>query len=362
MKEFRKRYYILFLPFSFLYGIVISFRNFFYDKKIINHQKYNFPIITVGNITVGGTGKTPHVEFLVNVLSEKYKIAVISRGYKRKTNGFVLSSNESTVAEIGDEPKQIKSKFKENVIVAVDKDRNNAIKNLFANEIKFDIIILDDAYQYRKIKPDISILLIDYSKPIYKDYLLPSGDLREKARNKNRADIVIITKCPDKLTPIRRRIITKELSLYSFQQIYFTKFKYGKFTHILNNDKTIEINSQYSVLLVTGIANPNTLINYVKSITENIIHKRYPDHYNFNHQDIVMLIDDFDNIKNKNKIILTTEKDAMRLQEFDYQTEKGNLVDKPIYFIPINIIFADSNENEFLKTIFKNVKLNKRNS
>ncbi len=362
MTSFRKKYYLLFLPFSFLYGIVIAFRNFFYDKEFIKVNRYNFPVISVGNITVGGTGKTPHVEYLIRILKNYYKVVVLSRGYKRKTGGFVLAQTNSTVAEIGDEPKQIKYKFKNDIIVAVDKDRNNAINKLKNKEIKFDLVILDDAYQYRKINPDVNILLIDFNKPIYKDKLLPSGDLREKAINKNRADIVIITKCPKNITPIQKRIITKELQLFPYQKIFFTSLNYGKQIPLFKNTKNIEIKTNTTILLITGIANTNTLVEYLEQQTKNIIHKKYADHYNFKHKDIVEIINEFDKIDTDNKIIITTEKDAMRLQEFDYDTQKGNLSNKPIFYIPINIIFVDTKENEFIKIINNYVKLNKPNS
>ncbi len=362
MASFRKKYYFLFLPFSFLYGIAITFRNFFYDKKIIKSYRFNTPIISVGNITVGGTGKTPHVEYLINMLKDNYKIVILSRGYKRRTSGFIIAQENSTVFEIGDEPKQIKYKFNDKVIVAVDKNRINAIKTLKQQQIKYDLIILDDAYQYRKIKPDISILLIDFNKPIYNDRLLPAGDLREQQTNKNRADIVIITKCPKDIKPIQKRIITKELQLFTYQKIFFTSINYGKITPVFKYPKNIQITNKTTIMLITGIANTKTLIEYLTKKTKNIIHKKYDDHYNFKHKDIVNIIDEFNKIDTNNKLIITTEKDAMRLQEFNYNTEKGNLSDIPIFYIPINVIFADEKEKEFIKIINNHVKLNKRNS
>ncbi len=215
----------LLYPFSLLYGLVTFIRNLLYDYNIIKSFEFPIPIISVGNITVGGTGKTPHVEYLVKLLKDEFNVAVLSRGYKRRTRHFILAGTDSGVEDIGDEPVQIKQKFPD-VHVAVDRKRVNGVQQLMTKIPDLDVILLDDAYQHRRIKPGLSILLIDFNRPISKDRLLPVGRLREKAYEKRRANIILITKCPDRMKPIERRLIVKESSLYAFQHLYFTRLEY----------------------------------------------------------------------------------------------------------------------------------------
>ena len=214
------------LPFSPFYGMVVRIRNLLFDINILRSTRFNIPVISVGNITVGGTGKTPHVEYLVQLLRNDYKLAVLSRGYKRKTNQFILASKSSGITEIGDEPKQIKLKFP-GVYVAVDSNRVRGIRTLMQSIHNLDMVILDDAYQHRYVKAGLSILLIDYNRPIFKDMLLPAGNLREPRNNLNRADIIIVTKCPEILTSSQRGDFITRLRPNSKQAIFFTKFAYG---------------------------------------------------------------------------------------------------------------------------------------
>ena len=223
----RNCYDILLYPFSLVYGLIVWLRNTLFDLQIIRSAEFPIPVISVGNITVGGTGKTPHTEYLVDLLKEEFRVATLSRGYRRKTRSFILAGADPDVWEIGDEPVQIKNKYPETE-VAVDRKRVNGIRQLLKRIPDLDVILLDDGYQHRYVKPGLSILLIDFNRPIWSDHLLPAGRLREPAYEKRRANIILITKCPDRLKPIERRIIVKDLKLYPFQHLYFTKLTYGQ--------------------------------------------------------------------------------------------------------------------------------------
>jgi len=214
----RNTYNILLYPFSLVYGMIVWIRNTLFDYQVIRSTEFPIPIISVGNITVGGTGKTPHIEYLVKILKEEFEVATLSRGYKRKTRNFILAGPDPDVRDIGDEPVQIKHKYPD-VHVAVDRKRVNGIRELMKRIPQLDVILLDDAYQHRSVKPGLSILLIDFNRPTWEDHLLPAGRLREQTYEKRRANIILITKCPDRLKPIERRIIVKDLRLFPFQQI-----------------------------------------------------------------------------------------------------------------------------------------------
>ncbi|MFC2152823.1 tetraacyldisaccharide 4'-kinase, partial [Bacteroidota bacterium] len=318
MQKIRKILSPVLFPLSLLYGLVVNIRNRLYDYRIFKSNQLNIPLITVGNITVGGTGKTPHIEYLVDLLKSDFKVATLSRGYKRKTKGFMLATKESTDREIGDEPKQIKQKFPE-IEVAVDANRTNGINNLTKLNKELDVILLDDAYQHRKVTANLSILLIDYSRPIDKDFILPFGDLREQAFEKKRANIIIITKSPKDLKPIDRRIIFNELKPYPFQHVFFTTFDYDDLQYVFKSvdNNSIEIQENPEVLLVTGIANPKLLREYIaENISKKIQVLEYSDHFDFKEPDFKKIEQRFKSIDSSNKIIITTEKDAMRLQKF----------------------------------------------
>lgn len=350
------------LPISLLYGLVIYIRNRLYDYKIFKSNNFNIPLISVGNITVGGTGKTPHIEYLVDFLKTKFNVATLSRGYKRKTKGFILSTSESTDSEIGDEPRQIKQKFPE-INVAVDTDRTNGINQLIALNKDLDVILLDDAYQHRKVDANLSILLIDYSRPIDKDFMLPFGDLREQASEMKRANIIIITKSPKDLKPIGRRIIFNELKSYPFQVIYFTCFDYGELKTVYNTS-TIkgknEIFKDFNILLVTGIANSKPLREHIlENISENIQELEYSDHYDFKESDFKKIMSKFDSIESEKKIIITTEKDAMRLQKFS--NIANNLKDS-FFYIPIQVSFLNDKTDNFNQQIIEYVRKSKKHS
>ncbi len=351
--------------FSLIYGIIIYIRNFLFDKNILKSKEFSLPIISVGNIAVGGTGKTPHIEYLINLLKDEFNIATLSRGYKRKTKGYLLANNNSTTQDIGDEPRQIKQKYKNQIEVIVDENRIRGIKKILIDKPKINAILLDDAFQHRKVKPNISILLIDYSHPLKKDFLLPLGNLREHSSEKCRADIIIITKCPKNIEPIKKRIIYKEIKPFPYQKLFFTSFTYEDFTPVFQDieknivSKKNQNNNKLSILLVTGIANPKPLINHVKeNISSDITILKFPDHHNFNFKDIEKIEKTYNKIVSKNKIILTTEKDAMRLQNFSNIAE---LLKQNFYYLPIKVIFIDKKNHDFNNQIIDYVRKNKKN-
>jgi len=350
------------IPLSLLYGFIIYIRNRLFDYKILKSTEFNFPIITVGNITVGGTGKTPHIEFLIQLLKDEFKVATLSRGYKRKTKGFLLATEQSTANEVGDEPKQIKNKFPE-VDVAVDANRVEGIKKLLLKKPELDVILLDDAYQHRKVQAGLNILLIDYNRPIDKDFMLPFGNLREQKFEKRRANIILITKSPKDIKPIERRIIFNKLKVFPFQHVYFTTFDYGDLVPLFTDEKSliniVDYNS-LEVLLVTGIANPLPLEEYIKeNISKKIEKLEYSDHYDFKESDFLYITDKFNKMVSKNKIIITTEKDAMRLQKF---SNIANHFKDSFFYIPIQVKFLNNRTDNFNQQIIEYVRKNKKHS
>ena len=352
-------------PISILYLTVMFIRNRMFDNNfILKEKQFSIPIISVGNITVGGTGKTPHIEYLISILKDTFDLSTLSRGYKRKTKGYILANEKSTVYEIGDEPKQIKQKFP-NIKVAVDEKRTRGIKQLEHDfPEKLDIILLDDAFQHRYIKPGLSILLIDYTQPMFNDHVLPYGRLRENRHEKRRANIIIITKTPKNIKPIEKRILIKNLKIFPFQNLYFTSLEHGSLTPLFNSDKYKDLQitkpeQNYSVLLVTGIANPLHLRKHVESFSQNVDLMQFPDHHNFKNPDILNIVQRFESIKTERKIIVTTEKDAMRILDIKSIEELRKL---PVFFVPLTIRFLGKDKQEFDNQIINYVTKNKRNS
>lgn len=310
-------------PLSWLYGFGTWIRNWMFDSKILKEEEFDIPIVGVGNITVGGTGKTPHVEYIVTHLASDFKVAVLSRGYKRKTKGFVLANSKSTPDLIGDEPFQIYQKFGMKVHVAVCENRREGIRELIRLYPDLQLIVLDDSFQHRWVKPKVSILLTDYSRPFYKDKLLPLGRLRESAMQVNRADIVIVTKCPEDLMPIQFRIVTKELDLMSYQKLFFSRYEYGQLKPVFADDAPYQaslgaFSSKDSVLLLTGIAHPRYFVRHFRNYPFKVKVNHFPDHHDFTREDIKSIVEKFRNMPGERKIIVTTEKDAVRLMHNPY--------------------------------------------
>jgi len=353
--------YIVLLPFTIIYGIIIWIRNRLFDFHILPTNEYSIPVISVGNITVGGTGKTPHVEYLIKLLKDEYKVAVLSRGYKRKTKGFFIATEKPTPAEIGDEPCQIKNKFPD-IIVAVDGKRRRGISKLLDNFPNLNAIILDDAFQHRYVKPGISILLVDYNNPLKNDHLLPAGRLREQIAERKRADIIIVTKCPDNIKPIDFRLIEKDLKTSEYQRIFYSNVKILDPKPIfIANQKVPKIEEiiemQPEIIAISGLANNDNFIKQIHTLTNNTIHIfRFPDHYDYSVKDLHEIIELFSELESNNKIILTTEKDAMKIQSFPNIDED---VKNAMYYLPIEVVFTE-NEKDIFNTYIKNYVHNNR--
>lgn len=350
----RKNLGVITFPLSLLYGLVTGIRNLLFNYRILKQTSFPIPIISIGNITVGGTGKTPHAEYLIRLLVKEFKIALLSRGYKRKTNEFIIASSKSTVSEIGDEPKQIMQKFPD-IKVAVSKKRVEGVEKLLLKYPDLNVIILDDAFQHRYIRPGLSILLIDYHRPLSSDNLLPFGDLRENRHEIKRAHIVIVTKTPENITPFDKRMFVNDLNLYPFQFLYFTTFVYGEPLPVFKNntrktDSEFLKNKNTGVLLVTGIVNPRPLYEYISKITQQIILMQFPDHYAYSPGDFVKINEKLHLLKAKNKIIITTEKDAVRISEIN-NLEKS--VKNSLYYIPVEVKFLGNEAQKFNKDLIE---------
>lgn len=343
---------LLLLPFSILYGCIGAARNFFYSVGILPSKKFNLPVISVGNLAAGGTGKTPQIEYLIRLLNDKYPVATLSRGYGRKTSGFIYVSENSTSFEVGDEPRQFKLKFPA-IPVAVDTSRVRGIKKLGQDHPELRAVLLDDAFQHRAVKPAISILLSDFSKLYNKDQLLPTGTLREFKSGASRANIIIVTKCPANLSPIEKRCLTRDMDPLAYQQIYFTSISYGEPIPLLDNKSIATITAATHIVLLTGIVNPDPLITYISVKTKNITHIEYPDHHEYSIVELVKLKQQFENISTKHKIIITTEKDAMRIDKEGLLEVVQGL---PLFYIPIETIFLFDEGEAFNKQILDHVK------
>ncbi len=346
---------IILLPISFIYGLIVKFRNFLYNFKVFKSTEFDIPIIVVGNLTVGGTGKTPVSEYLITLLSNHFAVAFLSRGYRRKTKGYVLADTNSSPRDIGDEPFQVKQKF-ENLIVAVDEKRVRGISNLLKIKTKPDVIILDDAYQHRSVKPGLSILIIDYSQPIERDFFIPSGRLRDSVKEKDRADIVLITKSPDSIRPIDMRIMHTELKIKAFQSLFFSGLNYQNLRSLSgesSHDVSVSDLKNKDILLLTGIGNTKPILLFCKEKTKSYIHLSYKDHHDYSIKDLKTISDNFNLISSQNKIILTTEKDAVKLNLI---IPKNHDLIENIYFVPIKIKILNNEQEVFNSIILNFVK------
>ena len=294
-----------------MYGIITSVRNRLFDLGVLKSYVSEIPTIVVGNLSVGGTGKTPQIEYLIRLLRDSKKVAVLSRGYKRKTEGYILASENDTAETLGDEPYQYFRKFKE-IDVCVDANRVRAIQNLENKSDKPEVILLDDAFQHRKVKGGFNVLLTSYDKLFYKDFMLPTGDLRESRRGAKRADAIIVTKCPDDLALSEQKFIEQNISSKYNKPVFFTKISYS---NEIQGASTISVEDlkDYEVLLVTGIAKPKPLLKYLKSKHVIFEHMEYPDHHDFSEKDISEIEKQYNTLGSKRKLILTTEKDYVRI-------------------------------------------------
>ncbi len=358
-----KRRSILLYPLSLIYGWITGLRNFFYDSNILRTHRFDLPVISVGNITVGGTGKTPHTEYLVKLLKDSFKIATLSRGYKRRTRGFKIAEPSSDVNTIGDEPLQIYRKNTD-ITVAVDADRVRGIQEIIRERPEITVVILDDAFQHRRISPGLSILLADFGRPVVKDYMLPYGNLREGASNMRRADVIIITKTPENISPIQKRIRLRELDKAPYQKLFFTSMMYLEPSPVFSKDSSEILPERaewkkISIVLVTGIADASPFKKYLQKYFGKVVHVDFPDHHLYDEHDLSKIQSAWKEIKNPLKYIITTEKDAVRLQELKNIEEPFR---SAFYYIPIGINFLFDEKDIFDKMILDYVRKNKRNS
>jgi len=335
LKSFR---YLL-LPFSLIYGGIVWLRNWCYNKNIFRSASFNFPVICVGNLAVGGTGKTPMTEYIIRLLQNDFNTATLSRGYKRKTTGFAIAGQNTTALDIGDEPMQFHQKFPE-VTVAVGEERLVAIPQLLHDKPGTQVIILDDAFQHRAVRAGLNILLTEHKNLYINDLMLPAGDLRDVRVSSKRADIIVVTKCKN-IDEEERNIIIKQINPLEKQQVFFTEIIYSKpyhlFTKALSN-----ITAATDILLICGIANPKPLKDFLTANVNTYDMLRYPDHHIFHTNDLAEIKKQFEKIASQDKVILTTEKDAVRLQKFEEE-----LKDFPIYVIPIEHHFLFDEGNVF---------------
>jgi tetraacyldisaccharide 4'-kinase len=339
---------IILLPFSLLYGLAVILRNLFFDLGILPSVKFNVPVISVGNLTMGGTGKTPHVEYLIRLLENKYRIATLSHGYGRKTSGFIIADPSSHSAlDIGDEALQYARKFKK-ITVAVCENRRNGIGLLLKSPDPPNVILMDDAFQHRFVKPGLSVLLTDYFNLYTHDYLFPSGRLREPRRSARRADIIIVTKTDKIFSPLTERNLLEEVNPLPHQKVYLSFIQYEQLVSP-GGDK-LDLNKQNfsSIFLFAGIANSYPLEAYLKDYTTDFRSLIFMDHHQYTQQDLVNIRNKFESIMGSRKILVTTEKDYMRLNMTEI---RQHFIDLPFYYIPIHIDFHRSSKQGFNKYI-----------
>lgn len=337
---------ILLVPFSILYGAIVWLRNRLYDRQVLKSTSFNLPLICVGNLSAGGTGKSPMVEFLLKNLHTNYNMAVLSRGYKRKTKGYALARAGTNALEIGDEPMQFHLKFPE-VSIAVGEERIVAIPHLLQDKPETQVIILDDAFQHRAVKAGLNIVLTDFSNLFTRDWFLPTGDLRDEKSSYKRADVLIVTKCPPTLSLEERQQLEMEIKPLAHQRLFFSAIRYGQPYHILTRE-TVQLATELEVLLVSGIANPEPLKKYLHEVADTYYELLYSDHHIFSIDDLNEIRKKFNQIQASQKLIITTEKDAVRLIKFEQQ-----LQDLPLYVLPIEVQFLFGEEPVFTELMTK---------
>lgn len=347
--------FVLLYPISKIYGCVVAIRNAMFNRGIfLKQHEADVPVIVVGNISVGGAGKTPHTEYIVSRLCRNYKIGVLSRGYKRKTKGFILATSNSHVDDIGDEAYQIYQKYRNyGVNVAVCENRVKGIAELRRLVPDINLVVLDDAFQHRYIKPTISVVLMEYNRPAFNDHLLPFGRLREPMSSLNRADMVVVTKCPDEMKPMETRIFKTKLNLFPYQKLFFSGYKYLPIEPVFPGDvptvtrlKITDLTSNDAILSVTGVANPKPFILYLKSFNAKVRIKRYGDHHRFTQTDMQSIFDKFTTMSGERKIIITTEKDAVRIKSNPYFPPE---LRASTYYMPISVTFSDDYNDQNLE-------------
>jgi len=348
---------ILLLPFSCCYGIIMLVRNLLFDLGILHSEKFDLPVISVGNLSFGGTGKTPHIEYLIRLFDDSMLIATLSRGYGRESKGFILASRRSNVKYIGDEPLQFVKKF-HNIKVAVDEKRVRGIHKLMDKFPDLGLVLLDDAFQHRWVKPGISILLTDYHHLFTEDHVVPSGQLREFRSGAKRADVIIVTKTPKVFSPITRRRIVDDLKPKPSQQLFFSYIAYGSLVPVNEAQDLAVLQKLSYILLFTGIANDYPLQEEVRRKCTDLSILKFPDHHKYEPEDLETIRKRFEDLPSRKKIILTTEKDLMRLKNPEFSNFFKNL---PFFYLPIEIDFHEKDKQKFDKLILDYVGQNQRN-
>lgn len=341
------------LLFSLLYGGINMVRNYLYNKGHFRATKFAHPVISIGNLSVGGTGKTPHIEYLIELLQSRFHIATLSRGYGRKNSGLKYADATSTSLTIGDEPMMFHRKYPA-VKVVVSENRLIAIPDILHQEFPNDAILLDDAFQHRAVKPGLSLLLTDYNRPFYNDYIIPAGMLREPKSEYKRADIIIVTKCPEEMDITERASIIEKIKPYSYQHVYFSYFSYGAIYGLFIREfRPIQSLKNMSIMLFTAIANDAPIIQYLKEKVKAVYPLKFNDHHYFDRFDIETAYSTFQNIEGPDKLILTTEKDATRLALLQAEINAKQL---PIFILPIKVQFLGEDKNNFDQDIFQYIE------
>ncbi len=354
MKPFPR---ILLFPFSILYCFVASLRNKLYNIGVKKSTSYKIPVISIGNLTVGGTGKTPLTELLIKQLTPCYRCALLSRGYGRKTKGPLLAGEESSPFSIGDEPMQMKQKFPGLTVMVAEK-RTLGMQHLLKQKPSPDVVLLDDAFQHRAVNPGLSILVTDYFRPVYKDFCLPAGNLREPFSGKNRANLIIVNKCPKDLSPPESEQIKKRLSPAPYQQVFFSSIGYGELCSMKDSDECEQIpEKKRPILAVSGIGNPMPFFEEAEKHATLFYSLAFPDHHDFQKSDIRKINKKLDQL-GPDAIIITTEKDAVRLK---YKNLPRSLSSR-IWYIPIELEILFNKQDTFLKTVKNYVEQNQRDS
>jgi tetraacyldisaccharide 4'-kinase len=326
---------LLLAPVSLLYGLGVSLRDFFYRQGLLKGVEFNLPVISVGNLSLGGAGKTPHIEYLVRLLKDYLNIATLSRGYMRKTKGYLLVHTRANAEQVGDEPLQFKRKFPD-ITVAVSESRAFAIPKLLMDRPNTQVILLDDAFQHRSVKPGLNILLTEFRRPFTRDYLLPSGRLREWRGAYERADIIIVSKCPRDIAPEDKDALAEEIRPLAHQRLYFSYYDYYQPYFILNPGYVTQLQPDWDVLLISAIANTEYLVDYLNEQVNSVTVLEYEDHHYFSKYDVAHLKATFDNLESSKKLILTTEKDAMRLELHRQYLAENRL---PVFALPVDVKF-----------------------
>lgn len=339
---------ILLLPISYLYGALIHLRNLCYDMGLFSSRRFETQIISIGNLSVGGTGKTPHIEYVARLLMEDHEIAILSRGYKRKTKGFIQADEKATPHTIGDEPYQIHRKFP-NLRIATDEKRARGIERLMGLHPTLDVILLDDAFQHRAVQPGLNILLTDYHHLYVTDYLLPSGRLREFRSGAKRADIIVVTKTPSLLSPLEKRRLRDELAPMTYQKLYFSYVNYGDFVPLYpeqggHKSKQQLFDEGCEIILVTGIASARNLFFYLKNNCKAIEHEKFPDHHDFTREDAEQVSTSYKRMYGTQKIVVMTEKDAVKWKNDGLGADWQDI---PLYYVPIEVAFHQDDSDDF---------------